>query len=112
MEEDFFTLLGLENLSDQEKEEISETLSKTVHAKVYAKLMETLSQEEQEKFENLAPEDMIPFLMELGFDLPTLIIEESINYRLEVASIYGIVVAPLQADQRARTATAAIPAAN
>lgn len=94
--EDFFSLLGLEDLSEEAKADIIDSLNKTVQARVYATMYERLSVAQREKLDSLPAGEIIPYLQELGFDIPEMVYQESLRYRLEVAKMYETVTAPLQ----------------
>ena len=93
--EDFFTLLGLEDMSEEGKAEILEALNKTVQARVYAQMYEQLTDEQQEHLDDLAPGQMVAYLQSIGFDVAKIIAEESVNYRMEVAKLYESILAPM-----------------
>lgn len=90
MTEDLFSLLGLQGIPDFEKEEILENMNKTVHARVFNTVMTELSAEERAEFDDLSSEKIIPYLTEKGFDVPRMIVQESIAYRVELVKLFEV----------------------
>jgi len=95
--EDFFTLVGLADISDEDKQEILESMSKTVHARVYSNIYAELDEQEQEEMNSTPTTKLIPFLRAKGFDLEEMIVEEALKYRLELATMFDLAVHPNQA---------------
>lgn len=94
LEEDFFTLLGLENMEEEAKRQVIDALEKTVRARVFVRISETLDEEQNATLDTLESEQIIPYLLSLGIDIPSLLIEEAIQYRMEVAKLYESILAP------------------
>lgn len=87
-EEDFFSLIGMDNLPDEEKEQILNDMNETVQAKVYLRIFEQLDEEGRKKMEELTGDDLAHFLVDKGFDLTGILLEEALTYRMEVATLF------------------------
>ena len=84
LEKDFFTLVGLESLSDTDKQEYLEKMNQTVMGHVYEAIMSEMTDEEKDQFDAIPSDQVVAWLGEKGFDFPALILEESIRYRFQV----------------------------
>lgn len=91
--EDIFSLVGLEGLSDDEKNQLLDDMQRTVVARVYSLVLAGLSDQDRAAFEALPPEQIEDYLSERGISLATLIAEESVRYRVELATLLEQVVA-------------------
>jgi hypothetical protein len=94
-EEDFFVLMGMDTLPDSEKADILRSINDTVQARVYLAVYDQLSVLERQEMDVTAPDQLISFLKNKGFDLPQMIIEESIRYRFELAHLMHAAISPL-----------------
>jgi len=95
--EDFFKLLGLQSLSDDDKQEMLDRMNETVRARVFLQIIEHLSQEDREFFDQLPADDMLPFLQKHNINVEELIINEALNYRLEILAMYTMATQPVAA---------------
>jgi hypothetical protein len=86
---DIFSLLGLESLSDEEKESLLTQMNQVVLARVYLKAGEQLGPDKVQYSESLPNDKYIEFLHQEGIDLANLIITEAFAYRAELASAMG-----------------------
>lgn len=92
--EDFFTLLGLQHISAEEKEAMLEKMNETVQARVLLRILEQLSPAEQRQLDNQPTESFIEFLEQKGFNIPALYLEEALQYRLEIAQMFELATQP------------------
>ena len=81
-----FAQLGLEDLDDSQKDELSRKMMKTVSARVYLKFLETLDPEEKIKFDTVPMEETIPQMDECGFNIQSELVSEALAYRNELLS--------------------------
>ena len=95
LEEDLFTLLGLPDISQEDKDEITEKLNDTVLMRVYAKILSQISEEEGLKLESVPSEEIISYIEGLGFNLSEMLVEELLTFRLELVTMYSLTVSPL-----------------
>ena len=93
--EDFFSLVGLEEISEEDKDQILESMTKTVYARVYGYIYAQLSPEEQRHLDALDPEHLIEFFIQCGFNVPEMLTEEAINYRVELAKMFELATTPI-----------------
>ena len=94
-EEDFFSLVGLSDLSDEKKEEILAAINKTIFTRVYGYIYQEFTPELRAELDTIPAEKMILFLTEKGFNIPQMIIEETLSYRLELAKMFELATNPL-----------------
>jgi len=85
LNEDFFTLLGLSEVKEEEKANLLEKLGRVVLARAYAIAIELIPENQRESVADLPPDEMIPFFFEQGIDIPAIVGDESLRYRAEVA---------------------------
>ena len=88
--EDFFTLIGMQAMGDDEKQKLLEQMNETVIARVYLEVYKQLSDEDQQMIDTIPQEQVSNFLSERGFDLAEMVITDAISYRLELATMYGL----------------------
>jgi len=94
LEEDFFTLLGLQGGPEDEKEELLKTMNQTVQGRVYLTVYEMLPEDQRHHFSELSADDMIPYIEAQGIDLAALITEEAMRYRFELAATFKAAIDP------------------
>lgn len=87
VKEDLFTLLGMQNISKEEKLALARDLTQVIYARVYAAAIKSLSIEDRDQAASMLPEEMIPFFAEHDIDLAEMLIEESLSYRAELAQL-------------------------
>jgi hypothetical protein len=92
--EDIFSLLGLQGLSDDKKEEVLDQMYKTVVARVYTSLRDSLSEADRARFDSQEAEAMPAFLQEVGIDIDAMVAEEAVRYRVELATMVDMLIAP------------------
>lgn len=102
--EDLFTLLGMEGLADEEKKEMLEKISTTIHARVYSAIYEKLSEHERDMLNELPSEKLLAYMQEQGFNVPEMILEETILYRMELVKSFEFMVDTLQQQPQAAAA--------
>lgn len=88
LEEDLFTLLGLEGLEENQKEEILLMAQNTVLARVYDRIRGLLEPFEQELLDSLTEGELQALLAEKGLDLQAITIEEAVRYRFEIIAAF------------------------
>lgn len=94
LNEEFFSLVGLESITEDEKETILQKMNETVQARVYLGIMEKLDEDERTVMDRKNGDELLNFLVEKGFDLPEMVIEEALKYRLELAHLFQIATSP------------------
>ncbi|MBU6388941.1 spore coat CotO family protein [Patescibacteria group bacterium] len=99
--EDLFTLLGLEDISNKDKDALVDQLNHTVMARVYYNIRLALDPHKREEFDEMSSDEMVPFLLEEGFNLPQLILEEAIRYRAQIVQLFKSRVAILNTNLQA-----------
>lgn len=90
LNKDLLELLGLGNVSDEEKGEMYTKMGETIENRVIARVADQMTDEELDKWSELADEDPATAgenLREKGIDIPTLIAEESLIYKTELVSL-------------------------
>ncbi|HSI21037.1 MAG TPA: hypothetical protein VLA04_05065 [Verrucomicrobiae bacterium] len=92
--EDIFSILGLQSLTQEEKDIILQKMEQTVLARVYGTILADLHEGEIENFENLHGEDLMRFIAQKGFDIEQMVVEESIRYRMELAMVFQVTTTP------------------
>lgn len=88
IEADILDLLGATNLSSEDKEAIYQNIGKTIENRVLTRVLEDLSEEDLEEWENIPETDtngMREFLLAKGIDLAKLFVSEALIYKMEVA---------------------------
>jgi hypothetical protein len=92
--EDIFSLMGLQNMPDTEKDKILAKLEHTVLARVYGDIISQMEPEDAVQMEELEGEQLMQFIAEKGFDLVQLLQAESIRYRMELAVTFQVLTTP------------------
>jgi VIT1/CCC1 family predicted Fe2+/Mn2+ transporter len=87
--EDFFTLLGMEELPEEKKQLYLDMMSRTVLARVFQAISAELSAEERAELDQISSEEMVDYLQQKGFDVATLILNEAMRYRAEVTVAFS-----------------------
>lgn len=91
LEKDIFELLGVEAADDAKKQALIETMTRTVEARVVTRVADVLSEDEAEKFKELAEagnaDKLVDFLVKKEIDLPQIISEEATRHRVEVVEL-------------------------
>lgn len=91
--EDIFSLVGMGSLSDDEKNTILDDMQHTVMARVYATILAGMSEADRTTFDTLSGDQLEQYLDEHGINLTAQIAEETVRYRLELATAFQEVVA-------------------
>jgi hypothetical protein len=92
--EDFFSLVGLQDIDDEQKSEILESMTTTVYSRVYGYIYYQLTPEERKEMDILSTERMIDYLVSKGFDVPEMLVTEAANYRIELAKMFELATTP------------------
>ena len=87
LSEDFFTLTGLQDLTDKEQEAVVEQIKKAVLARTYLSIVKMIPLELRKDFSRLPDYEMVPFAEEHGINVGEILVEEGIRYRAEVAQL-------------------------
>lgn len=94
LDKDLFELLGIENASDEQKQALLITMINTVDARVANRVASLLSDDDAEKFKQLADagdsDALVDFLVKKEIDLPQIVSEEATRYRVEVAQLLSL----------------------
>lgn len=90
--DDIFTILGIEDLPDDEKQSMLTTMLETIQGRVVARLLDALTEEErvqvEKYFDESNTEAINALLQAKGIDgLSSLMAQESMIYKLELAQI-------------------------
>ncbi len=95
LEKDLFELLGIEKASDEQKQALLISMINTVDARVANRVASFLSDDDAERFQQLAndgdSDGLVDFLVKKGIDLPQIVSEEVTRYRVEVAQLLSLV---------------------
>lgn len=88
---DIFTLLGLQGVSQQKKDDLLEVMLYTVTNRVIARILDQLNESKQKELEVLLDETgadrLVVFLAQNGIDYAELFSQESLVYKAEVANL-------------------------
>ena len=87
LNEDLFTLLKMEEATNEQREGIAKKLLEVVEARVYTASIKSLQPDKRMYAASLAADEMIPYFLEEGVDLPVLIYQEGIRYRAELVQL-------------------------
>lgn len=98
LEQDIFSLLGLTNISEEEKNNLIHKFNTTIQARVYRHLAELLSEEDFNQIDNLDAHALQEYLQTKEIDLPALVKEEAIRYRVELIAILDLTTKPSQGE--------------
>jgi len=88
LNEDLFELLGLEGLSDPEKEELLTAMNDTIQARLFLSITEELSPADRTIMDGLNGEELAKFLESREINVFDRLVEEAVKYRLELATIF------------------------
>lgn len=97
LNEDFFALVGLQNLAENEKTEILTSMNETVLARAYLRFTQLLQPEQVTHLDSLSVNDFFPYLEEQGIDATAIVMEEALKYRVEVVGLFSMTHPPLVA---------------
>ncbi len=96
LNEDIFNLLGLGSMSDSEKEEYLDAMNDTIQARLLLSIVEDLSPEDREQMDLLEGDELMKFFEARGIDIVARMLEEAIQYRLELAVTFQVATSPAQ----------------
>ena len=90
-DKDMFTLLGLENISKEQRDRMTTAMMQTIEAHIFARVMDKLSSEQLVEFEAVIdkhePDAVQEFLRVHEIDLIQIAAEETLLYKAEVLSL-------------------------
>jgi len=92
--EDIFSLLGLQELPDAEKETLLASMEQTVLARVYGAICDELESNELNELDGLHGEPLMQYFANKGFDIPQMMVDESVRYRMELATTFQLMTTP------------------
>ena len=88
---DIFTLLGLQGVSQQKKDDLLEVMLYTVTNRVIARILDVLDEPKQKELELLLDETggdrLVSFFADNGIDYSELFSQESLVYKAEMANL-------------------------
>ncbi|MBI4948100.1 hypothetical protein HY844_00890 [Candidatus Berkelbacteria bacterium] len=90
LEADLLELMGAQDATDEQKEEIYTKALKTIENKVLARVFDNLTEEEIKQWEALPENDgevLKNFLEERAIDIKAFFAEEALIYKTEIASL-------------------------
>lgn len=90
LDADLLELLGAENISDTEKQEVYEKAVQTIENRVLARIVDELTDEDLEEWEKIPTDNkeaQQKFFAERGIDLSKLYTLEAVIYKSEIASL-------------------------
>lgn len=94
LEEDIFKLLGVEDASEDKKTKLLASMIKTVDARIINRVSDSMEEKEAKKFGEIAEtgdsKKLVDFLVKQDIDLPKIISEEVIRYRVEIAGVMAL----------------------
>ena len=94
LEKDIFKLLDIEDVSDEKKQELFQTMMNTVDARAMTRMASELSEKEVEEFTKVAeendPQKLKNWLETKKIDLPKIVTEEAIRYRVEITELINL----------------------
>lgn len=98
LEKDIFELLGIENASDEQKQELLQTMTTTIEARVVNRVAEMLDDTAAKNFQEIAEagdaDKLVNFLVEQKIDLPQIVSEEATRHRVEVVQLIKLAEQP------------------
>ena len=92
LDKDTLDLLGVKNISEEEKQKIYKKMIDTIQLRVIAKIDDKLETDERrEEFKKLIDEanneKIEAFLSSIGIDIKKLLMEETLIYKTEIVSL-------------------------
>lgn len=88
IEEDILKLLGLDDASDEKKDELYQKMLSTIQNRVVARLLDELDEESREKFKKLLDKndekEIKTFLQTKDIDMNELMAQETLIYKTEI----------------------------
>lgn len=88
---DIFELLGLKDITEEEKQELSQIMEETVKNRTIARLVDSLNDEEMETWDTLETDDeKMEFLSKRDISLAQIILEEAMLYKAEILELLKI----------------------
>ena len=94
LNEDIFVLLGLGGISDAEKEGFLDDMNTTVQARLLLAVEEQLGPEEARHMDELDGSEKLKFMEDHGVDLLAMMLEETLQYRLELVTAFQAATSP------------------
>ncbi len=92
--EDIFSLLGMQDIPESDKENLIENMEQTVLARTYGAICKELSSEDLNELDKLHGEELMNYLANKGFDVPQMMVDESVRYRMELATTFQLLITP------------------
>lgn len=88
---DIFELLDLKDISQEEKEELSQVMEETIKNRTIARLVDSLEDEEMRIWDTLKSDDeKMDFLSKRNISLAQIILEEALMYKAEILELIKI----------------------
>jgi hypothetical protein len=97
LDEDIFSLLGIEGISEERKLQMMRDMSETIEARFYKAVYDALPEAARAQLEHLSPVETALVLEKNGIDADRMLQEEAILYRAEIASLMDLSVNPSSA---------------
>jgi len=102
---DLFQLLGLEGLSQEEKEKYLQQWNGLVQDRITLRIMSTLSEDDQKKLDELPEGNLDAFLREKIPQLDNLVLEESLKFREGLIADANFLKGAISAQQEKKDST-------
>ena len=96
--EDIFSLLGIPDISPEQKQLMMRDMSETIEARFYTAVYEALPEAVREQMETLSPVETALLLEKNGIDPDRMLQEQAMLYRAELASLMDVAVNPQTQD--------------
>lgn len=91
LEQDLFTLLGIEGADEAKKAEVLASMTKLVESRIISRLATQLNEADAAEFNRLAEagdsDALVAFLVKKEIDLPLVVSEETTRVRVEFAEL-------------------------
>lgn len=88
---DILELMGAENMTEEEKNQIYQKMMQTIQNRVLARVVDSLSEDQYSELKELLEknneEGFAVLAQEAGFDLPQLFSEEALLYKIEMVNL-------------------------
>lgn len=88
LDENVFTILGMDALPDEEKKQIEDTMTETIHSRVIARIMDDLGDANLEAFKQVTEtgdNNLInQFIKDKGIDVEKITLEEAAIYKADL----------------------------